>query len=83
MGIGDWGLGIGDEPRYLENPYSRVEDFRCAVDYLETRDDVDKDRIGICGMCAAGGYVIKAAETDLRMKVITTVSMEDLNFSYN
>lgn len=66
------------EPRYLENPYSRVEDFRCAVDYLETRDDVDKDRIGICGMCAAGGYVIKAAETDLRMKVITTVSMADL-----
>ena len=37
----------GGEPRYLEDPGMRVEDFRCAVDYLSTRADVEADAIGI------------------------------------
>ena len=42
------------EPRGLEDPAARVEDIRCAVDFLTTLSYVGEDRIGILGICAGG-----------------------------
>jgi fermentation-respiration switch protein FrsA (DUF1100 family) len=66
------------EPRYLEDPAMRVEDFRAATDYLSTLPSVDEKRIGLLGICAGGGFAIKAAETEHRLKVVATISMVDL-----
>lgn len=62
------------EPRHLENPYLRVEDVSAAIDYLTTLPCVDKDRIGVLGVCAGGGYATNAAVVDTRIKALGTVS---------
>lgn len=42
-------------PRYLDDPFNRVEDIRCAVDYLVTLPFIDENRIGTMGICAGAG----------------------------
>ena len=61
------------EPRFLEDPATRAEDFRCAVDYLVTLPYVDEEKIGVLGVCGGGGYAVSAATTDHRFKAVGTV----------
>ncbi|HYC42984.1 MAG TPA: alpha/beta hydrolase [Noviherbaspirillum sp.] len=72
-----WGESEG-QPRNAVAPEIYAEDFSAAVDYLGTRPFVDRERIGVIGICGSGSFVISAAKIDPRMKAIATVSMYDM-----
>jgi uncharacterized protein len=72
-----WGESDG-QPRNAVSPDIYAEDFSAAVDFLGTQPFVDRDRIGVLGICGSGSFAISAAKIDPRMKAIATVSMYDM-----
>lgn len=70
------------QPHNLENPSSRVEDVRAAVDYFNTLDFIDDSRIGALGICAGGGYTIKSAQTEKRIKAVVGISAADIGQNF-
>ncbi|MGR4877681.1 alpha/beta hydrolase [Pseudoxanthomonas sp. LARHCG66] len=72
-----WGESEG-QPRNAVAPDLYAEAFSAAVDYLGSQTFVDRERIGVLGICGSGSFVISAAKIDPRMKAIATVSMYDM-----
>ncbi|MBX8513264.1 alpha/beta hydrolase [Pseudomonas cichorii] len=72
-----WGESEGS-PRNVVAPEIYSEAFSAAVDYLGTQSFIDRERIGVLGICGSGSFVISAAKIDPRMKAIATVSMYDM-----
>lgn len=72
-----WGASAG-QPRNAVLPDLYSEDFSAAVDFLGTRPNVDRERIGVIGICGSGSFAISAAKIDPRLKAIATVSLYDM-----
>lgn len=65
----------GGEPRHTDKPANREEDIHGMVDFISQYPGVNVERIGILGICGGGGYTIKVAQSDKRLKAIATLSM--------
>jgi fermentation-respiration switch protein FrsA (DUF1100 family) len=64
-------LGTSDgEPRQHLDPWQQIEDYKNAISYVETRDDLDASRIGIWGISYSGGHVLIVGATDPRVRCI-------------
>lgn len=72
-----WGESEG-RPRNVVAPDLYAEAFSAAVDFLGTQRFVDRERIGVIGVCGSGSFAVSAAKIDPRMKAIATVSMYDM-----
>jgi fermentation-respiration switch protein FrsA (DUF1100 family) len=67
------------EPRNVASPDINSEDFSAAVDFLGTQPGVDRDRVGIIGICGFGGMGVSIAAVDKRIKAVVTTSMYDMS----
>lgn len=72
-----WGESEG-QPRHTVAPDIYVDDFSAAVDFLSTQPFVNRERIGVLGICGSGSFAVSAARIDPRIKAIATVSMYDM-----
>jgi pimeloyl-ACP methyl ester carboxylesterase len=72
-----WG-GSGGEPRRWVSLRRQLEDWRAAVDYARTLDDVDPARVAVWGMSLGGGLALMTAAADTRIAAtVALVPMAD------
>ena len=65
----------GGMPRHTDKPANRVEDIHGMADLISRYQGVDPSRLGVLGICGGGGYTLKAAQADKRLKAVATLSM--------
>src|SRR5690606_11839493 len=68
----------GGEPRNVASPDINTEDFSAAVDYLGLLPFVNRERIGIIGICGWGGMALNAVAVDKRVKAVAVSTMYDM-----
>jgi fermentation-respiration switch protein FrsA (DUF1100 family) len=68
----------GGTPRHVASPDINTEDFSAAVDFLGLLPQVDRNRLGIIGICGWGGMALNAAAVDKRIKAVATSTMYDM-----
>ncbi|WP_038966947.1 alpha/beta hydrolase [Bradyrhizobium diazoefficiens] len=62
----------GGEPRQDIDPWQQIKDWRRAISYLESREEVDADRIGLWGTSYAGGHALVLGATDRRLRCVVS-----------
>lgn len=60
----------GGEPRHDVDPWRQIADWRRAISYLESRPEVDAQRIGLWGTSYSGGHALMLGASDRRLKAI-------------
>lgn len=71
----------GGQPRNVASPDINTEDFSAAVDFLGLQPSVDRNRIGVLGICGFAGMAVTAATSDSRIRAVATTSMYDMSRS--
>ncbi|MBX6385934.1 MAG: acetylxylan esterase, partial [Microbispora sp.] len=65
--------GSTGEPRRHIDPWKQIEDYRNAISFLQAREDVDPDRIGVWGISYSGGHVLILGAIDSRVRAVCSV----------
>ena len=57
-----------------EDSQGKLADLRAAVSFMKGRPEVDPARIAIVGICLGGGYAVRAAAADPRVKAVAAIA---------
>lgn len=68
----------GGESRNVASPDINTEDFMAAVDFIGLQSYVDRERIGVIGICGWGGMALNAVAADKRVKAVVASTMYDM-----
>jgi uncharacterized protein len=68
----------GGTPRNIASPDINTEDFSAAVDCIGMQSNVDRERIGMIGICGWGGMALNAVAVDKRVKAVVASTMYDM-----
>lgn len=68
----------GGSPRNVASPDINTDDFSAAVDFIGIQPFVDRERIGMIGICGWGGMALNAAAVDKRVKAVVASTMYDM-----
>jgi fermentation-respiration switch protein FrsA (DUF1100 family) len=68
------GFGESDGRRGHEDSQGKLADLRAAVGVLATHTSVDPHRVGAVGICLGGGYAVRAAAADPRIRAVVGIA---------
>lgn len=68
----NFGASDGEVRQHID-PWQQIADYRNAISFVETRPDVDPDRIGVWGISYSGGHVLVLGAIDSRVKALTGI----------
>ena len=68
------GFGESDGRRAHEDSQGKLADLRAAVGLLTAHPAVDAARVGVVGICLGGGYAVRAAATDPRIRAVVGIA---------
>lgn len=66
------GTSDGEDRQHLD-PTAQISDYQSALTYLESRVDVDADRLGVWGISYSGGHALILAAVDERVRAIVSI----------
>ncbi len=69
----------GGTPRNVASPDINTEDVMAAVDCIGLQAAVDRERIGVIGICGWGGMALNAVAVDKRVKAVAASTMYDMS----
>lgn len=67
----NFGSSDGGRRQHID-PNWQIEDYKNAISYAETLDEVDPDRVGVWGLSYSGGHALIVGATDPRVKCIVS-----------
>ena len=63
----------GGRPTH-EDSQGKLSDLRAAIGLLSARPEVDAARLGLVGICLGGGYAVRAAAADPRVRLAVGIA---------